>query len=405
MNHITTNDLMNEQENTNNSLMNFDNPSSNNKFLHIERNYDLCGEDDDNHENSSTHCESNSSGIISFSSSPSSSPISFKDSSGENTTEEDNNVDIEEESDVLSETESQKEMSPFLVCKIKKDILPTTNLTKENKIKPYYNNSKLESNEPNLIRQPEITLPMKNLNVSNALSSSSYLEIPSISNDKKISETNLNNLDSDDLNESTEFQKDYSRWVETKNRTENSNPSLKEGMGNDYQIPSKRGNNTSAYDFFKFFDDMILNFLIILTIILGIRFYKLIIGYILPISKKSPFYYDNIRFLVGDKYPTDNLPPTGKFIVDFDKKVAIPYNGNLIEYNFDLLKAGTINLFSKSCKTFEENYNNGYDKALELSGEIMNKYNYEHDFITKLISHNEEDISKRVITLIQHIFN
>ena len=426
-----------------------------NKKLEIGGNYDLCddndNEDDDDNEDGSDEGEDNNSngsmpsGIISFSSSSlgASSDASSSDGSSSSFSSDDSeqnisvkDIDIEEESDVLSETASQKEMSPFLVCKINKDTIPSSKETKNDSmselnsyfgipLSPGSNNSngekKLSSSYlltdtmgKKSFWTPENTgygkygsssFPVKEeVKVPDSLLSSSYMNIPSTPNVKDSITTKLS-------------EKPIYKWtgnfrIEKKedNKTQNyllrREKTIKEEGNEKNQLVWYEKLNNDSLQFLGSLSDQTMACLLAFIIIVSVVGISCFTVYLLSDSPAVPtFCYDKIKFFTGDEHSRDHLMPNGKFIVDFDNKVAIPYDGNTIEYNFSLLKAGTIDLLNKSYKILEENCHNGYDIALELSKEIIDKYKHEQNIVTKIMSRTEEDFSKRVITIIQHFFN
>lgn len=117
-------------------------------------------------------------------------------------------------------------------------------------------------------------------------------------------------------------------------------------------------------------------------------------------------YYQNIKFLNQDATELlNNEIPKGKFIVDFDNMIAIPYHGNLIGYNYEQIKARTINLFDKSFKLISKKYDSNFDKTRNFLKNIFSKCKFEQHKFHQIILEKEQKISTKIIKLIQHAFD
>ncbi|KAG0659194.1 hypothetical protein C6P45_001893 [Maudiozyma exigua] len=364
-------------------------------------NYDLCGDDQNN--NSDSDICSVSSGI------PENFPSEVISFSTESDLSTDHNSDNEENfnnsqelnSKRPSDAELRNRETSFLVCEIDKNSPNRIAITDTN---IYSLREKLDEIKDSKCQQIQIT-------VSDPLAASIR------GSDKKLSLSGLDFLDQPltyILEQPNSNPVDKIGYILKKNENKTIGNKSKNAVCKKDQencknkfIDKIKSISFNIYDTSSYYLSEEFVILGLCAFIISF-FYFIIIPMFLSIfwGSSSITYYQNIKFLNKDTKLklNNNETPTGKFVVDFDNMIAIPYHGNLIEYNYELIKTKTINLFNKSFQLISKNYDSNFDKTKNFVKNIISKCKLEDNKFNQIIMNEKDKISKKFTKLIQHIF-
>lgn len=367
-------------------------------------NYDLCGDDQNNDNNNSDNdvCSVSSEMPENFPSEV----ISFSTESDLSTDHNSDNEDNFDNSPELnskrpSDTESRNRGTFFLVCELVKNSPNRIAITDTN---IYSLREKLDKIKDSKCQQIQISI-------------SDPLETSIKSSDKKLSLSGLDFLDqpltyileqpnSNSVDRIGYILKKYENKT-IGNKSNNIVSKKDQEISENKFINKIKSISFSIYDTLSYYLSEEFAILGLCAFIISF-FYFIIIPMFLSIfwNSSNITYYQNIKFLNKDtKLKLNNKEtPTGKFVVDFDNMIAIPYHGNLIEYNYELIKTKTINLFNKSFQLISENYDSNFDKTKNFCENIISKCKLEDNKFNQIIMNEKDKISKKLIKLIQHIF-
>lgn len=111
---------------------------------------------------------------------------------------------------------------------------------------------------------------------------------------------------------------------------------------------------------------------------------------------ESPaFMYDHIYFYKGVE-PEVHLSPSGKFIVDFDRGIAIPYDGSDISFTLSYWWLQTQSWYTMAKITVKNDYTHNYMKATNFSHHFLNSWRQKQDTLLTTLSEQVDHITQSI---------